>query len=825
MVGGLTLYDIFISYLEGCLEDFDLPNKDVYIFGDINIDVLDKKHDSTKKLTELLSQTGLTNYIREPTRFTIGRNSCLDHIYSNSTKVFTSGVLDVNISDHEMVYIVHKKLKSSNVSGDFKGRSYRNHNRERFVNDLTHQDWGRFFETTDPNQLWPTFHGYIMESINPMCPLKTFKIRKFKEIWVTNEILELIKDKDAALHKAKRTNSETHWTAARRLRNNCVAIVRKAKSDFIKNELNENITDSKKFWKQVKEVIPNGGSSQNKISLIDDTTGLLIEEKCTADFINDFFTNIGPTLAKDMNTPWDYNGRVADRHLHDIFVNREEIEKFCKEIEITKASSIENISSRILKDAFLSQIDKLHHLFKQIFTTGNFPDTWKYATVIPLKKCGNSNLVTNLRPISLLPLPSKIIEKIIHNRMIHHLEINGYLDANQGGFRKDNSTINTTVKFTNDIFNAINSRQVTLSTFIDMAKAFDTVNHEILVKKLIKLGFTGTLLALLRNYLANRQQCTIANGITSKSKKITCGIPQGSTVGPLLFILYMNDISSILTYCKYQLYADDTVLYMSGQVANITDLVNDDLAKFKYWCLQNKLTINVKKTKCVYFGLKSQVKNIDNHRICIDNMLIDRVNSYKYLGVTLDATLNYNAHLSNCLSLASHKIFLLSKIRKYITFEAANRIYKTMILPIVEYGDILYDGSSQKLLGKLQTLQNRGLRLVYYRQYHVPVIALHEISGIAKLSLRRQMHLLLYMYKQKSNVSIVNSRVINTRLHDALVFISERPNNEKYKNNVLYKGPLLWNSRTVDVRNIQSYDKLKSYLKKEIFDLTVPNRL
>ena len=520
--------------------------------------------------------------------------------------------------------------------------------------------------------------------------------------------------------------------------------------------------------------------------------------------------------------PWEYKGIVADRHLHDIIVNRQEIDKFCKEIEITKSSSIPNLSSRILKDAFLSQIDKLYHLFDQIFKTGIFPNLWKYATVIPLKKNGNSNLVTNLRPISLLPLPSKIIEKIIHNRMIHHLEINDYLDKNQGGFRKNHSTINTTVNLTNDIFNAINVRHVTLTTFIDMAKAFDTVNHKILITKLQKLGFTGNLLKLLQNYLTDRKQCTAANGITSDLQDVICGIPQGSTVGPLFFILYINDLSSILKRCKYQLYADDTVLYLSGDAENIVDPMNIDLLSFKNWCTQNKLTINVKKTKYVIFGLKSQIKKIGAHGICIDDTHIERVNSYKYLGVTLDAMLNYNCHLSNCLSIASHKIFLLSKVRKYITFEAANRIYKTMILPIVEYGDILYDGSNKYLLDRLQTLQNRGLRIVYYKQYHVPVISLHEVSKIAKLELRRKMHLLLYMYNQKSNVDIVNSSVINTRLHDALVFINNKPNSEKFKNNVLYKGPELWNSRTVQFRNIDSYEKLKISLKKEIFNLTVP---
>ena len=229
--------------------------------------------------------------------------------------------------------------------------------------------------------------------------------------------------------------------------------------------------------------------------------------------------------------------------------------------------------------------------------------------------------------------------------------------------------------------------------------------------------------------------------------------------------------------------------------------------------------------KYVIFGLKSQIKNLVGIDINIDRRPIDRVTSYKYLGVTLDATLNYNNHLNNCLSLASHNIFLLSKIRKYITFEAATRIYKTMILPIVEYVDILYDGSNLYLLNKLQTLQNRGLRIVYNMQFHVPVISLHEMCDIAKLTWRRNMHLLLYMYKQKNNMNIVNSRLINTRLHDALVFANNKPNIEKYKNNVLYKGPVLWNSRSVRDRNIESYEILKSLLKKEAMTLTVPHIL
>ena len=196
-----------------------------------------------------------------------------------------------------------------------------------------------------------------------MCPLKVFKIKKYKEIWVSDEMLEMIIEKDAALRKAKRTKNDHAWVIARRLRNNCLSKIRKAKSDFIKNEINENMSDSKKFWKQIKEIIPNSGTFQNKIILNDENTGQLIEENNTADYINDFFTNVGPKLARNLHMPWEYKGKVADRHLSDIIVNTEEITKFVKEIEISKSSSIENLSSKVLKDAFLSNIEKLKYLY------------------------------------------------------------------------------------------------------------------------------------------------------------------------------------------------------------------------------------------------------------------------------------------------------------------------------------------------------------------------------------------------------------------------------------------------------------------------------
>ena len=203
--------------------------------------------------------------------------------------ILKSGVLDLNLSDHEMVYVVRKKIKATNESCSFEGRSHRNYNKEQFVRNLRDQNWENYETLINPNDIWQLFYNNILLSINTMCPLKTYNIRKIKEIWVTNEILEMINDKDIALRRAKRTRLDNDWRIARRLRNDCVSTIRKAKADFIQNELQENISDSKKFWKKIKNIIPNQAKGGDKIKLIDQDTGNIITESETADFINNFF--------------------------------------------------------------------------------------------------------------------------------------------------------------------------------------------------------------------------------------------------------------------------------------------------------------------------------------------------------------------------------------------------------------------------------------------------------------------------------------------------------------------------------------------------------
>ena len=489
-----------------------------------------------------------------------------------------------------MVLVTRRHIKFKDKKTSFIGRSYVNYNKENFINKLSNMDWNPIILGNDVNYSWDLLIKRIKTIIDQTCPLKRFKVKVTNKPWITHKLIEQIKDKDRALKKAKKTQKGDDWVHARRLRNDCLKAVRNAKSNFIKNELNTHAKDPKKFWENITSILPTNSKTNNLIKLKDQTTHEIICEEKTPQYINEFLSGICDKLATKLNEPWSYKGLVCDEILGNCQITLEEVIALIKEIDVTKSSIVAYLSSKVFKDAFTLLPHVLHNIFNLSLSTGIVPDTWKHVTIIPLKKCGNSNDVSNLRPISLDPKQGKLLEKIVHTRIMEHLEVNNLLDPKQGGFRANHSTTNTISKFTENIYKGINEGELTIAPYIDLKKAFDTVNHKILLQKLGKLGIQNNNLKWLRNYLSNRSQSTLANGILSTSNRITCGVPQGSVLGPLLFV-YVNDLSSILSNSGQYLYADDTVIYRSGSdLQDTTNLLQTDLNSFGSWYKSNKLT-------------------------------------------------------------------------------------------------------------------------------------------------------------------------------------------------------------------------------------------
>ena len=794
-------------------------NTDIFVLGDFNINFDDKKSCSCRELDFTMQSLGLRQVIETPTRTVIREgilsSTRIDLIFTNSDSVADASTLDMNLSDHLAVSITRKKSLSKMEKIDFRGRSYKNYDKAAFQNVLINDNWDTFFATNDPNKIWAILKSKISRAIDDLCPIRTFRVKEQKEAWITHEALEAIRDKDRALKRAKRSGREEDWATARLLRNRVGRDLENLRADYLKNQQVAHKNDPKKFWRAVSSIMPNNKSKSNKIWLKDSKDNTDVPLHNVAGFVNKFFTNIGPDLAKEHYSDWEYFGITEDVSIEPFTTNADEVKRLCANIIPLKSSGMDELSSRICKDAFLVLTDKLVYLFNSSLSKAIFPDEWKVAKVVPLYKGGDRENVSNYRPVSLLPLPGKLLEKIVHNQINGFWEDTNFLSSEQGGFRKGFSTTSTIADLTSDLFDQINKGNTTSAAFIDLSKAFDTVNLDILMGKLERSGIRGLTLKWCKSYLANRKQCTVANGFTSEHLNVQCGVPQGSVLGPLFFLVYVNDVQFALDNCGLKLYADDTVLYHSGlSCEDACSKLQQSINLFVLWCSINKLTINAKKTKLMMFGSRQKVKRSKGAVVKVGGAKLSQVPSFKYLGMTLDSTLNFNQHLMSVTRTILHKLHLLSKMRRYLVEDTAINIYKSMLLPYFDYGDVIYDKANAGPLKKLQTLQNKCLRLCLGRDNRFSTDAVHKLSKSPFLKDRRHAHVLNFMYKRKDRKDLLNVREIRTRAHDAPLFNVPIPRCEAFKRSIGFFGATEWNSQPPDIRNTETHLAFKALQKK-----------
>ena len=719
-------------------------------------------------------------------------------MFSNCDYILDHGTLDLNVSDHEAIFIVRKKGKEKFNIIDGHGRSYLNYNKEAFQANVRAADWSKLSDTLDVNEYWTIMEETIKRVADKMYPLRKIRIKEKGDPWMTHKIIELLHDKDRIRKKAKKSGRLEDWNRAKQVQNIANNAIKRAKMDFIKETSKRYEKDTKKFWDNINKLLPKK-SSHGFINLTDKTHDIAVEPKDTVKFINEYFTGIGPRLARAFDGVWYPQWERVPYLINDITTNVDEVINLCRSIECHKSSSIENLSSMLIKDAFLAIPELVTNCFNLSFNQGVFPDKWKVARIIPLFKGGGITDVNNYRPVSLLPLPGKLIEKIVRTRLFSYLELYDLLNQCQGGFRPGRSTIDTAAELTDDIMLQMNDSSCTLATFIDFRKAFDTVNHNILLNKLDRLGIHGKTFVWLTSYLYDRCQCTLANGIRSAQLPITCGVPQGSILGPLLFLIYVNDISYNITNSNTKLYADDTVIYASSKTVNDAfQRVQNDLLALASWCNLNQLTININKTKAVLFGTKKFTTNNNLPQIRIGGELVHYVKDYKYLGVTLDCRLNFEKYAYLISKLVSHKLYLLGKIRGFLTEHMALSIYKMKILPYFDYGDIFYLGTHVRATDKLQKLQNRALRICLRSAPRESTENLHKKAKVPLLENRRLAHLRNVMFKRKELGIGEDQNPSRTRIHDAYTFKVVPARNKAFERSICYKGAREWNRLNVN---------------------------
>ena len=350
---------------------------------------------------------------------------------------------------------------------------------------------------------------------------------------------------------------------------------------------------------------------------------------------------------------------------------------------------------------------------------------------------------------------------MISQRLKAFVTDNEVLTKNQHGFRKAHSTITAISTLLHKVYNNINNKEDTYLVFLDLKKAFDTVSHNILLNKLGNSGIDLKTLDWFASYLINRKQMVQFNHETSSIQNVCYGVPQGSILGPTLFSLYINDLSELLLHNNITLYADDTVLYSSN-----SDYLQEILDKVKDWCDDNLLTINCKKSQ--WMQTRIIKKKQDNTSLRLGNISLDQVSEYKYLGILIDTDLSFKPQRDSLHKKVNLKLTFFRRIRKYINAKAALTIYKSTILPIIEYADFIYDYNVTYVSNNIQSMQNQGLSTVYeqYRLHYTDresTETLHRKAKLYRLIHRRKLHLLSYSYTLTKDDKMMDNREIHTR--------------------------------------------------------------
>ena len=446
-------------------------------------------------------------------------------------------------------------------------------------------------------------------------------------------------------------------------------------------------------------------------------------------------------------------------------------------------------------------------IFNHCVMEGIFPDQLKKAEVVPIFKSGQKSLASNYRPISLLSPFAKIFENCLYSQLISFLNKNSVLYPLQYGFRENSSTEFAVSQIVDDLTTCIENKSINCSVFLDLAKAFNTVNHQILLKKLQSCGVRGVALKLMESFLADRHQWTVVGSQKSDSKIIDVGVPQGSTLGPLMFLIYINDLHTA-TNMKVRLFADDACLSLSNKDPHILQKqVNIELDKVHKWLKDNKLFINYKKSNFLIFTKK---RHKHNFQIKLGTEILNQETSTNYLGITLDDKLNWEPHLNKLKAKLARNCFVIYKIKRYVNESTLKMLYYSFIHPHIQYGISTWGKAANKLISKIFILQKSVIKTICNKNRREPSTPLFKRLGILKLNDLYTFQTAKLMFKLKNGTivgentltEISNIHYHNTRLADNFNFFISRKRTKLGQQSFSFNGPKIWTTIPGDLKDL-----------------------
>ena len=508
----------------------------------------------------------------------------------------------------------------------------------------------------------------------------------------------------------------------------------------------------KLLWTGIKSIISLKNSHVNIINKIKDVNGnLTTDSSKMANIYNDFFVNVADNITKKIprskKSPMDY---LSNKNPHSFFISPSvpyEISDIIDQFKTGKSIGPNSIPMKLFKILSPYVSSPLSLIINESFQTGVFPTKMKQAKVIPLFKKGCSVTSSNYRPISLLSVFSKILEKLMYKRLYNFLELHEVLYNLQFGFRASHSIDHALISLTESIKNTLDNKKYGCGIFIDLQKAFDTVNHQILLSKLEHYGIRGTALAWFSSYLCNRSQYVSVNGHNSNCLDITCGVPQGSVLGPLLFLMYINDLPNSSTKLTFYLFADDTnIYYESHCLYKLQKVVNKELKLVKKWLDANKLALNVEKTNFIIFhSLKNSLHETVN--VKIGKKHVKEVKYVKFLGLLLDENLTWKYHLNELSKKLARTSGVFFKIRHLLPSSVLVSLYHSLFGSFIQYGIVAWGLTYDIHTKPIYILQKKVVRAITFNNFAAPSTPIFSELKILKLYDLFYLKLLSFVYE------------------------------------------------------------------------------
>ena len=812
---------LFMEKLNFILTNSVCTNAEIVVLsGDININLLDLDNSIVSnyvtQLNSLFFLPTITKATRFPAELSSSAPSNLDHIWINKLVKFKSGILDIDFTDHCPTFL-HFSLPKFNkktiekIKIEF--RPFSQKNLDSLILSLNETNWNSVLETGDPNASTENFISVLNEQYCRFFPVKTkyVSLKRLKNPWLNSHILSLIRKKSYYFQQFKlgliSKNTNNHF------KNKVSKIILNAKNKFYLNTFDRYKTDIKKSWETIKNLIGQNNSRRTIKELIVNSTIYSTDETIAFEF-NRFFSEIAPKLERDLPStnlsPLSWMPPPLNNSFRLHPVTESECGKIIKNLKNSK-TNISQMPVTILKLVNAQIVSPLSQIINMCFKFGVFPECLKIGRVVPIFKTGDRSDPTNYRPITILPYISKIFESSICIRLVKFFEKFSLLTDSQFGFRSKKSTCDALIRFVNSIYDSLDSKQILASILIDFRKAFDTISHDILIKKLCIYGIRDIPLRLIENYLHNRKQIVSVGSAVSPPLPISYGIPQGACLGPFLFLVYVNDLALVSPLLDTILFADDTTLSMSDPIYSQLSLnINAEIDKIKSWTISNRMSLNVSKTNALIFSNKTLPLNYENS-LKIGNSPINIIDSCKFLGVQIDNRLSFKNHVKYVTDKISRNSGIFYEIHDKLPLKARLNYYYGFIYPYLTYNVIVWGNAPEIYIKDLFIQQKRFIRTLADVSFFEHTTPLFHRFELLKFSDIYKYYAALYMYSNRNNVEFITNHSLNTRNRNMPIPAFCRLSLSQ--NSIRFQGPKIWNDLPSVIRNSKSIRLFKKNLK------------